>query len=133
MLNLNSILIGSENPQALAEFYKKVLQKDPDMDDGGYTGFLVGSTFLSFGPHDKVRGANSNPERIILNFETDDVKGEFERIKGLGATVVAEPYEMSGATIATLADPDGNYFQLLPPWDDMKGEMKKSGEDDKSN
>ena len=57
-----------------------------------------------------------SPIRIILNFETKDVKGEFSRIKALGTTVIAEPYEMSGAWIATLADPDGNYFQLLSPW-----------------
>lgn len=122
MLNLNSLLIGSQDHKGLADFYKKVLQKDPDMEEDQYIGFLAGSTFLSFGPHDKVHGLNPSPERIILNFETTDVKGEFDRIKAFGATVIAEPYEMGGAWIATLADPDGNYFQLLPPWEGMKKE-----------
>ena len=54
----------------------------------------------------------------MLNFETADVKGEFERIKGLGAEVVAEPYEPGGGgmLMCTFADPDGNYFQLSTPW-----------------
>lgn len=30
MLNLNSILVFSENPKELSDFYKKIFQKDPD-------------------------------------------------------------------------------------------------------
>jgi predicted enzyme related to lactoylglutathione lyase len=83
----------------------------------------VGNTFLGFGPHDRVKGANPAPERILLNFETKDVKGEFERIRALGTRVVAEPYRMDEGKdfwIATFADPDGNYFQLVSPWDEGK-------------
>lgn len=122
MLNFNSILLSSQNPKVLVDFYKKVLEKSPDMDEGGYTGFMVGSCFLTVGPHDKVHGKNSNPERFIFNFESADVKAEFERIKGTGAEVIAEPYQMDGMEgwIATFADPDGNYFQLLPPWEPKK-------------
>ena len=92
MLNFNSIIIFSENPATLSEFYRKIFNKNPDMDDSTYSGFLVGNSFISFGPHNKVKGKNSNPERIMFNFETEDVKGEFERIKDLGTTVIAEPY-----------------------------------------
>ncbi len=54
----------------------------------------------------------------MLNFSTSDVRGEFERIKGLGAEAVAEPYEPGGGDMlmCTFADPDGNYFQLATPW-----------------
>jgi predicted enzyme related to lactoylglutathione lyase len=51
----------------------------------------------------------------MLNFETSQVKEEFERIKALGAEVIRAPYDMEGGWIATLADPDGNYFQLVSP------------------
>lgn len=37
----------------------------------------------------------------------------FERIKARGAVVVRAPYEMGGGWIATLADPEGNYFQRV--------------------
>lgn len=124
MLNLNSIMIGTEDSKKLSDFYKKVLQKEPDMVEGDWYGFSCGSCFLSIGTHDKVKGQSTNPERIILNFETKEVKEEFERIKGLGATVIKEPYSMgegdSTADIATLADPDGNYFQLMTPWESDK-------------
>lgn len=94
------------------------------MDMEGYFGFMAGAAFLTIGPHDKVHGKNKTPERMMINLETKDVKGEFERIQKLGATVVAKPYQMGeGAEapwIATFADPDGNYFQLLPPWEEEK-------------
>lgn len=123
MLNFNSILVFSENPEALGDFYKKVFDKDPDFNEGGYIGFKVGTAFITFGPHDKVKGKSQNPERIMFNFETEDVKGEFERIKSIeGAEVIAEPYgdeekpmEEGGGLIGTFADPDGNFFQIMSP------------------
>ena len=121
MLNFNSILIFSEDPKTLAEFYAKVFDKKPEMEDQGYTGWLVGSGFISVGPHDKVKGKAKQPERIMFNLETKEVKEEFERIKGLGATVIKEPYGMEegkdSGWIATFADPDGNFFQLMTPWE----------------
>jgi predicted enzyme related to lactoylglutathione lyase len=126
MLNFNSILLFSEDPKALAAFYKKVLGSDPIMEMESYSTFQAGDGYITIGPHDKVKGKNSNGERIMINLETDDVKGEFDRIKSAGAHVIAEPYTMegddSGGLIATLSDPDGNIFQLMTPWnpEDMK-------------
>ncbi|MBA3679406.1 VOC family protein [Candidatus Saccharibacteria bacterium] len=120
MLNLNSIMLSSEKPKELAEFYSKVLDKKPDMEENNFIGFMAESCFLSIGGHDKVKGKNPAPEWIMMFFETKDVNGEFERIKGLGAKVIAEPYhpgtDNNDFWLATLADPDGNYFQLASPW-----------------
>jgi predicted enzyme related to lactoylglutathione lyase len=123
-MNFNSILIGSDDPKRLADYYTKVLGT-PGMDDGGYTGWQVGSGFVSVGPHSEVHGKNAEPGRLLWNIESPDVKGDFERMKAAGAIVVREPYSMSDRPdapadepeywIATLADPDGNYFQLMSP------------------
>lgn len=118
MLNLNSIMVGSMQPKVLSDFYEKVFKKPADMVDGEWHGWSVGSCFFSIGAHSEVKGKSQNPERMILNFETNEVKEEFERIRNAGATVIKEPYEMQGAWIATLADPDGNFFQLMTPWED---------------
>jgi len=117
MLNLNSVMIGSKQTQALVAFYEKVLGKPPDMSDkdAGFYGWQVGSTYFSVLEHSDMVGKTKDPGRVLLNFETAQVKEEFDRIKGLGGTVVAAPYEMGGGWIATLADPDGNYFQLVTP------------------
>ena len=118
MLNLSTIMIGSEDPKASGEFYTKVLGK-PGWEDSGYTGWQAGNAMLMIGPHSEVKGRNEMPGRIMLNFETPDVKLEFERIKGLGVTVEREPYQPGGGApdmwLATFEDPDGNYFQLASP------------------
>ena len=122
-LNLNNIMLGSEDSKRLADFYAGVLgTPNPDWSDeaNGWFGFRAGDGSLAIGPHSDVKGKSEQPGRIMLNFSTADVNGEFERIKALGAEVVAEPYEPGGGgggmVMCTFADPDGNYFQLAPPW-----------------
>ena len=119
-MNFNNILIGSEEPQRLVDYYTKLFGK-PSMEDGGYTGWQIGSGFIAIGAHDEVKGKNAHPGRLIWNIETADVQGEFDKMKAAGAIVVREPYgfdeipEAAGMLIATLADPDDNYFQLMTP------------------
>jgi predicted enzyme related to lactoylglutathione lyase len=118
MLNLSTVMISSEDPKGLSAFYTTVLG-EPAWDDGGYVGWQAGNGMLMIGPHSDVKGRNEMPGRIILNFETPDVKAEFERIKGLGVTVQHEPYQPGGGAedlwLATFEDLDGNYFQLASP------------------
>jgi predicted enzyme related to lactoylglutathione lyase len=116
-MNFNSILIGSDDPARLVEYYTRILG-EPTMADGGYTGWLIGSGFVSIGKHDEVSGKNAQPGRLIWNIETADVRAEFERMTAAGAIVVREPYsfpDYPDMYIATLADPDDNYFQLMTP------------------
>ncbi|MFI5041641.1 MAG: VOC family protein [Acidimicrobiales bacterium] len=116
-MNLNGILIGSDDPQRLAAYYTRLFGA-PGWTESGYTAWQVGTGFLTVGPHDQVKGQNSEPGRVIWNVESADVAGDFARFKAAGAIVVREPYqpgEAPDAWIATFADPDGNYFQLLSP------------------
>jgi predicted enzyme related to lactoylglutathione lyase len=117
MLNLNSVMIGTKQTQALVTFYEKVLGKPADMADSeqGFFGWQVGSAYLSVLEHSEMGGKAKDPGRVMFNFETTQVKEEFERIMAFGATAIREPYSMEGGWIATLADPDGNYFQLVTP------------------
>lgn len=122
MLNLNNIMIGTHDPKRLAEFYEKVFGRKPDMVEGSWYGWQAGTrTFFSIGEHSEVKGKAKEPQRLILNFETKEVKEEFARLKEInGIKVIKEPYGIQSAWIATLADPDGNYFQLMTPWESDK-------------
>ena len=117
-MNFNSILIGSDDPQRLAHYYTKLFG-EPTWNEAGYTGWLIGTGAVTIGPHDQVHGKNAHPGRIIWNIESEDVRGDFDRFKEGGATVVREPYAFDEASeqavIATFADPDDNYFQLVSP------------------
>src|SRR5690349_5739186 len=120
-MNLNYIMINSENPEKLVEFYTKMVGK-PEWDQAPFTGWNTKTAGFMVGPHSEVKGTNKEPGRVMLMFEAEDVQAEFDRIKGLGATVVSEPEHPGGEptmTLACLADPDGNYFQLASPMPDM--------------
>ena len=110
-------MIGTKQSKMLAEFYEKVLGKPADMVDSenGNFGWQVGSAFFSILEHSEMGGNTKDPGRVMINFETAEVKEEFERIKSAGAQVIKEPYDIEGFWIATLADPEGNYFQLVTP------------------
>ncbi len=118
MLNLNSVMICSKQYKETVAFYEKVLGRPADMTDeaNGFSGWNAGNAFLSVLNHSEKVGPTSDPGRVLVNFETAQVKEEFARLTALGAKVVREPSEMGpGAWLATLADPDGNYFQLVTP------------------
>ncbi len=115
-------MVGTEKPKDLVKFYEKVLEKEAKWEGEVWGNFKIGHTYLSIGFHSEVKAKAKQPQRIILNFESEDVKEDFERIKKIeGAEVIKEPYAPIGAQeflIATFADPDGNYFQLMSPWND---------------
>ncbi|MEX2046530.1 MAG: hypothetical protein WEE03_05160 [Chloroflexota bacterium] len=121
-MDLSGIMIGSENPQRLRDYYAKLFGK-PEWDEGGFFGWQIGTGSVTVGPHDQVKGKNSDPGRVIWNIQTPDVKGQFEKLKAAEATVVREPYQPGEAPesgpaemlIATFSDPDNNYFQLMSP------------------
>ena len=118
-MHFSGTMLGSDNPKVLGEFYTRLIG-EPGYHEGDWYAWQTGAQ-LMVGGHSEVHGHNHLPQRIILAFEVDDVKAEFDRIKDFGATVVAEPYrpdESSDVWLATLADPDGNYLQLARPWQD---------------
>ncbi len=117
---LDSVLISSENPKALADFYKdKVgLEFEDEFEYGekGEAGFMfkVGSTGLTILPHSDIKGKNTNPARIMFNIEVDDEEVEVKRLTDAGVKVVADIYHVEGyGYIATFEDVDGNYFQFV--------------------
>ncbi len=119
MLKLNSLMIGTLKPEDLASFYTKIFQRPADMQDAGWYGWQISSFYFTIGEHSEMKGKSKDPGRVMFNLQTRDVEGEFERIKVIdGVNIIKKPYEMAGGLIATFADPDGNYFQLMTPWDE---------------
>jgi len=117
MLKLSTIMIGTTRLQVLADFYEKVIGRPADMSDSeeGFFGWRFEGTSLAVFTHSEMGGDTKDPGRLMINYGTEQVKEEFERIKNLGGVVIHEPYQMGENWVATLADPNGNYFQLIPP------------------
>jgi predicted enzyme related to lactoylglutathione lyase len=118
MLTLNTVMICTKQAKAMVAFYEKVLGKPAEMVDteNGFYGWQAGSCYFTILEHSEMGGNTKDPGRVMLNFETTQVKEEFARIKAFGGVVIKEPSAMGeNAWLATLADPDGNYFQLVSP------------------
>ena len=117
---IESILIGSANATKLAKFYKEVVglkqTMEFEMGDDNQQGFAFEGKGYSIMiiDHSKVKGKNVLPDRIIINFEVDDIKKEVRRLKRAKVKVVKDIYHLEDyGYIATFADIDGNYFHFV--------------------
>jgi predicted enzyme related to lactoylglutathione lyase len=116
-MKISGVMIGASDVDTLATFYTAVLG-EPSFRDGDWH-FWVDGGAVMLGPHSEVHGKNAEPQRMMIMLEVDDVKATFDVLKTVGAEVVAEPYRPQeneeNFWLATLADPEGNYFQLASP------------------
>lgn len=117
-----SITLFSENAKRLADFYKdKVgLRMTVEAEVGEKGENLFGFEFGKDKPglyimdHSKVRGRNSQPERIIFNLEVDDIEEEVKKLDEAGVKKIQDTYHMQNyGYLATFEDADGNFFQLV--------------------
>lgn len=106
-------------------FYTEVLgfAKKSDFGNGPYRWLTVASPEEPNGTELQL-ALNNNPaaqayQQAIFQqgqpaaiFFTDDVKGDFERIKARGAEFTMPPTDVTGSTIAMLKDTCGNLIQL---------------------
>ena len=122
-IKLSSVYVDDQN-KAL-RFYTEVLgfAKKVDFSQGPFRWLTVASPEEPDGTELQL-ALNDNPaakayqEAIFqqgqpaANFFTDNLKGEYERIKARGAEFTMPPTDVTGSTIATLNDTCGNLIQL---------------------
>jgi predicted enzyme related to lactoylglutathione lyase len=117
---IDSILVGGSNAEKLANFYHDVVglkaMEEFEMGENNEKGFTfqLKNISLTIMDHSRVKGKNKGPERIIINFEVDDIEKESARLKRAKVKVKQDVYHLEGyGYIATFIDPDGNFFQLV--------------------
>ena len=112
-----SASVWSEDINNLLPFYRDVLGLKVTMESPGYA--LVGQTSpespgLLLGTHSEVHGRNNDPARHMVGFESDDLRGDWERLKAAGVEFVEDHTDFDdNMSIATLKDPEGNLVQLF--------------------
>ncbi|MER8371582.1 VOC family protein [Mesorhizobium sp. M1406] len=114
-----------DNQENALRFYTDVLgfTKKADFSNGPYRWLTVTSAEEPDGTELQL-ALNDNPaakayqEAIFkqgqpaVMFFTDDIKGDYERIKAKGGTFTMPPTEVTGSTIAQLNDSCGNLVQI---------------------
>ena len=122
-IKLTNVFVDDQ--EKALRFYTEVLGfvKKADFSQGPYRWLTVGSPEEPDGVQLQL-ALNDNPaaktyqqaifqqNQPAANFLTDDVKGDYERIKGHGAEFTMAPTSVTGATIAVLKDTCGNLIQL---------------------
>jgi predicted enzyme related to lactoylglutathione lyase len=122
-INLTSVYVDDQD-KAL-RFYTEVLgfAKKTDVSQGGYRWLTVASPEEPDGTQLQL-ALNDNPAAQAYQqamfeqglpaamFFTDDVKGDYERIKDRGAAFTMPPTDVTFSTIAVLNDTCGNRIQL---------------------
>ena len=122
-IKLTSVLVDDQT-KAL-RFYTEVLGfvKKADFSNGPFRWLTVASAEDPDGTELQL-ALNDNPaakayQQAIFQqgqpavmFSTDDVKGDYERMKARGATFTMPPTDVTGSTIARVNDTCGNLIQL---------------------
>ena len=122
-IKLTSVYVDDQ-AKAL-RFYTDVLgfTKKADFSNGPYRWLTVASPEEPNGTELQL-ALNNNPaakayqqamfqqNQPAVNFVSDDVKADYERIKTHGAVFSMPPTDVTGATIAQLNDTCGNLIQL---------------------
>jgi predicted enzyme related to lactoylglutathione lyase len=122
-IKLTNVFVDDQ--EKALRFYTEVLGfvKKADFSQGPYRWLTVGSPEEPDGVQLQL-ALNDNPaaktyqqaifqqNQPAANFLTDDVKGDYERIKGHGAEFTMAPTSVTGATIAVLKDTCGNLIQI---------------------
>ena len=108
-----SVVIDCRDPKALAEFWAPALRYadsgwphepyvvliDPEK---GLDGNLV---LLQ-----RVDEAKQGKNRVHIDLYAEDIEAEADRLVGLGATRVSEPFDEHDAKWIVMNDPEGNEF-----------------------
>ena len=102
--------------QAMRTFYVDVLDLSPRSDRDGFLNVDLDGVRLTVATHTDVSGVSDQPARIMINLIVDDIDRRHAAAVARGATSIRPPEpEHWGGRICTLADPDGNYVQLMTP------------------
>jgi len=122
-IKLTSVYV--DNQEKALRFYSEVLglTKKADFSNGPYRWLTVTSPDEPDGIELQL-ALNDNPaakayQQAIFTqgqpavmFFTDDIKGDYERIRARGAEFAKPPTEATGSTIAQLDDTCGNLIQI---------------------
>ena len=113
LTRIHSVLIWTQDVKRLVIFYRDVLGLRPEMETDDFTVFGLDGAQLGVGAHSQVKGRSRDPDRVMVNFQVEDCRAEFGRLRERGVEFVREPGDEDGMIIATFLDPDGNTLQLF--------------------
>jgi len=117
----NAIAVGlwSENYEELAKWYQDVLKlpfkQQSTLPTDTFIAFDFGNNWFWIGKHDKIKGKNKDPYRIMIEFYVESITDAFDELKKHNVEFIAEPFPdpLGGdGWCMTFKDPEGNILQM---------------------
>ncbi|MBL1073508.1 VOC family protein [Nocardia sp. 2] len=111
-IKLANITFDCENAAELAGFYAQLLELSVDKDANEH--FATVGTEAGHSPtlmFLKVPDKNAGKNVVHLDLVSDDLPAQIDRAKSLGAKHIGD-FDEYGITWSTLADPEGNLFDV---------------------
>ncbi|HMB84838.1 MAG TPA: VOC family protein [Methylomirabilota bacterium] len=111
---LSAVSVWSADLKNLLPFYRDVLGLKVVIQSERFVVLgEAGGPSVGLGTHSDVRGRNADPARHMIGLTTDDLAGDWKRLKAAGVEFVEAPTDYDTVSIATLKDPEGNLIQLI--------------------
>ena len=106
---IGSLLVGSSNVEQMKDWYRRAF----DTKENEMGAFQFGNVQFFIESHSEVSGPTQDPARVIINLDVDDARALESQINEAGANWVRPVEQESFGLIGTVADPDGNYVQII--------------------
>jgi predicted enzyme related to lactoylglutathione lyase len=124
-MKIKLMTVHVNDQEKALRFYTEVLgfTKKADFSNGGFRWLTVtaaddpNGVELQLAKNDDpaakaYQEARFKQSEAAVMFYSDDVKADYERIKGKGGEFAMAPTDVTGSTIATLNDTCGNLLQI---------------------
>ena len=106
---IGSLLVGSSNVEEMKDWYRRAF----GISENQMGAFEFGPVQLFVESHSEVDGPVKEPARVIINLDVDDARSLESHLQGMGVNWVRPVEQESFGLIGTVADPDGNYVQII--------------------
>ena len=110
------VILISDDVEGLAAFYRDALGLEFQREDHGDLDVHYGTDIghCHFAIHPRSNFGGHGPSRATaVAFAVSSLHEHLPRCKDRGATVVTEPHDEGFGPVVTLADPQGNLFELV--------------------
>ena len=116
-MKLTHVCIVTDNLERLTQFYREVLEIEPEVHRGEHAEFPTGeggATLALYSLESTGKPASGTMEAALtrsvqLEFEVADLDREYERLRGLAIQWLMPPW---GRRSIYFQDPDGNFINF---------------------
>jgi predicted enzyme related to lactoylglutathione lyase len=133
---LSAVLIVSEDPRRLADFYRDVVGIPLEAEQHGaslpHWGCTLGDVHFAIHPVATFPDRRSGVGSVKLAFTVFDIQALVRRLEGKGISLLYPPHDTGFFWSTAIQDPDGNlieFTQLRDEWFTMLEERRRQGAD----